>query len=151
MVWACSTIKDGIIYNSTYKTYIDSGYSKSESHDWADQIATREAMALDKHRFFNEWYYADSRYYGKINDCIILVSVGMATVVTDYNIAGHTISFSNSAVIYVVKDDMLLELDEAYDLGYLTDDNIGLISERNDAYNVYLDSYRKEMQNKKET
>lgn len=142
------------IYNQAYYLYINNvnkKYSESEARLKADEMATREANALGKHIFFNEWYYADSRYYGKINDCIILVSVGMATVVTDYNIAGHTISFSNSAVIYVVKDDKLLELDEAYDLGYLTDDNIGLISERNDAYNAYLDSYRKEMQNKKET
>ncbi|MBO5702578.1 MAG: hypothetical protein J6S71_09070 [Clostridia bacterium] len=141
------------IYNQAYDLYINNvnkKYSESEARSKAEEMATRGANALGKHIFFNEWYYADSRYYGKINDCIILVSVGMATVVTDYNIAGHTISFSNSAVIYVVKDDKLLELYEAYDLGYLTDDNIGLISERNDAYDVYLDSYLKEMQNKKE-
>ena len=128
-------------YHSTYKAYLSSGYSESEAHAWAEKIAAREAYCLDKHSFFNELYYYDSRYYGKINDCIILVSVGMAAVKTEYNIAGHTISFNASAVIYVVKDEKLIELREAYDLGYLTDDNIGLISERNDAYTLYLDSY----------
>ncbi len=135
-------------YHSNYKAYLNSGYSESEARAWADKIATRETNALHKHRFFNEWYYVDSRYYGKINDCVILVSVGMAAVMTEYEIAGYTISFSNSAEINVINDDAILSLKEAYDLGYLTDDNIGLISERNDAYNLYLDSYLKEMQNK---
>ena len=144
-------------YDKTYKELYDSyinnenkKYSESEASELADKRASKVANDIARHCFFNELYYNDSRYYGKINDCIILVSVGMATVVTDYNIAGHTISFNASAVIYVVKDEKLIELREAYDLGYLTDDKIGLISERNDAYTLYLDSYYKEMKNKKE-
>ena len=138
------------IYQSTYILYLNSGYSDSEARAWAEKIAIREANALDKHRFFNEWHYADSRYYGKINDCVILVSVGMASVTSTYEIAGHIISFQNYAELFVINDEKIITLQEAYDLGYLTNDNIGLISERNDAYNLYLNSYLKEKQNKKE-
>ena len=135
-------------YDKTYKELYDyyinnenKKYSESEASELADKRASIVANDIARHCFFNEQYYNDSRYYGKINDCVILVSVGMATMTSTYEIAGHTISFSNYAVIYVVKDGNLIELQEAYDLEYLTDDNIGLISERNAAYTLYLDSY----------
>jgi len=132
-------------YDDYYKMYIDKNYSESEASELADKRASI-AKYRAKHNFFNDKYYWDSRYYGKINDCVVLVSVGMAAVMHKYEIAGYTISFSNSAVIYVVKDNMLFELEEAYDMGYLTDDHIGLISERNDAYNLYVHSYVNETQ-----
>ncbi len=140
-------------YKDLYDFYINNvnkEYSESEASELADKRASQVANDIAKHCFFNDKCYWDSRYYGKINECVILVSVGMAAVEVEYEIAGYTISFSNYATIYVVKDEKIIELPEAYDLGYLTDDHIGLISERNDAYNLYLDSYLKEMQNKKE-
>ncbi|MBQ4141508.1 MAG: hypothetical protein IJD70_09245 [Clostridia bacterium] len=133
------------VYDNSYKEFYDfyinnvnKKYSESEASELADKRASQFANEIVRHCFFNEQYYHNSRYYGTINDCVILVSVGMAAVMTEYKIAGYTISFSNSASIYVIKDDAILRLEEAYDLGYLTDDNIALISERHNDYNSYL-------------
>ena len=132
-------------YDNSYKEFyyfyinnVNKKYSESEASELADKRASQFANEIVRHCFFNEQYYHNSRYYGTINDCVILVSVGMAAVMTEYKIAGYTMSFCTSAEISVIKDDAVLRLEEAYDLGYLTDDNIALISKRHNAYESYL-------------
>ena len=135
-------------YHSTYKAYLSSGYSESEAHAWAEKIAAREAYCLDKHSFFNELYYYDSRYYGKINDCVILASVGMDTLYWIIDVAGYKFAFPSSSTIYVIKDNVIYDIKEAYDLGYLTNEQIGLLAERHEAYQKFAVEWEYEMNKK---
>ena len=138
------------LYSDLYRTYLynlELGKDISFNVEAASKRATT-AAERKRHRFFNEMYYGSKRYYGKINDCVILASVGMDTLYWIIDVAGYKFAFPSSSTIYVIKDNVIYDIKEAYDLGYLTNEQIGLLAERHEAYQKFAVEWEYEMNKK---
>lgn len=130
-------------YNSEYNRHLLNGRDESYAKDKAT-IQAKIGAEKAHHRFFNEIYFGRYRYYGKFNDCIVLVLVGISDVVTEYSIAGYTLSFSSSATVFAIKSETIYDLYEAYNLGYLNESNIAILADRNLAYDIFYEEWRNE-------
>ena len=89
-------------YDEYYRTYLynlELGKDISFNEEYAIEQAEFGANRL-RHRYFNEMYYGSKRYYGKINDCVILASVGMDTLYWIIDVAGYKFAFPSSSTIY---------------------------------------------------
>lgn len=138
------------LYNDFYRTYLynlelgkDISFNAEAASERAKTYAERK-----RHRFFNEMYYGSYRYYGKINDCVILVCVGADTLYWIIDVAGYKFAFPSSSTIYVIKDNVIYDIKEAYDLGYLTNEQIGLLAERHEVYQKFAVEWEYEMNKK---
>ena len=69
-------------------------------------------------------------YLGTFNGAIVTAGIRESMEETIIQIAGYTISFPTSAGISVYKDGELCSIKTAYEKGWLTGDNIRVISER---------------------
>ena len=69
-------------------------------------------------------------YLGTFNGAIVTAGILESMEETIIQIAGYTISFPTSAGISVYKDGELCSIKTAYEKGWLTGDNIRVISER---------------------
>lgn len=95
-------------------------------------------------------YYGNT-YYGTINNCIILRNVGNLLDIDGiplghFEIAGYVFDWKNPFLFYAFRDGEICKLTEAYEKGWLTQEQIGKIHARHTAhYAKYLDE-REEMQ-----
>ena len=137
-------------YDEYYQWYLHQLERGKEITFNAEYAVEQAKYGADRtrHRFFNEMYYGTRRYYGKINDCVILASEGAEAVFWSIDIAGYKFEFSNSAIIYVIKDNVIYDIKEAYDLGYLTDEQIALLAERHEVYETFSREWEIEMNEK---
>ena len=78
--------------------------------------------------------YRGRPYLGTFNDAIVSTWLSDATVETRIEIAGYVMTFPTSGSIMVYKDGEICDIIEAYEKGWLTDDNIKTISERVEKY-----------------
>ncbi len=138
------------LYNDHYRSYLynlELGKNITFNHESVSKLSQTYAER-ERHRFFNEMYYGSKRYYGKINDCVILASVGADTLYWIIDVAGYKFAFPSSSTIYVIKDNVIYDIKEAYDLGYLTNEQIGLLAERHEAYQKFAVEWEYEMNKK---
>lgn len=125
-------------YNYVLNMFLKNGMGEEQAINKANEHINNYIKNSPTHYFFNENYYSDYRYYGKINNYYILVSIGVLNIMTKYTIADYEFVFSTNANIYVVSDNAIYSLREAYELDLLTEDNIGTIFERHIAYTDFL-------------
>ena len=131
-------------YNYEYNRHLLNGRDESYAIEKAT-IQAKNCSEKARHRFFNEVYFERYRYYGKFGDCLVLVLVGNLDVYTEYSIAGYTLSFSSSATVFVIKNDTIYDLREAYDFGFLEDSDIATLANRNIEYDKFIVEWRKEI------
>ena len=138
------------LYNDHYRSYLynlELGKNITFNHESVSKLSQTYAER-ERHRFFNEMYYGSKRYYGKINDCVILASVGMDCLYWIIDVAGYKFAFPSSSTIYVIKDNVIYDIKEAYDLGYLTNEQIGILAERHEVYQKFAVEWEYEMNKK---
>lgn len=89
-------------------------------------------------------YYADppgqysmhgDRYYGTFDDCIVWCSPSTADSFTDFELAGSRFIHPTLCLFYVCRDGKHFTLQEAYDLGYISAEDVAIVAERHAAYN----------------
>jgi len=78
--------------------------------------------------------YRGRPYLGTFNDAIVSTWLMDSMVETRIEIAGYVMTFPTSGSIMVYKDGEICDIIEAYEKGWLTDDNIKTISERVEKY-----------------
>lgn len=69
-------------------------------------------------------------YLGTFNEAIVAASILQTMEATEFVIANHTIYFSTGAGISVYRDGEIKGIENAYEAGWLTENDIGIISER---------------------
>ena len=79
------------------------------------------------------------RYYGIIDGCVVFAEVESTDNVKIYELGEYSIRFSNGAEMWVYcAEKGIVEIDEAYRNGLLTDADVALISARHLAYEEYI-------------
>ena len=96
--------------------------------------------------FFNSqeevlhYYY---RYYGIINDCVVLVTYGSGEDFSiSINIAGYTFTFPSNYAFEVYYNNDILSVAQAYDSGLLNDENIQMLLERHMLFEEIYNNYK---------
>ena len=82
--------------------------------------------------------------YGNFDGSIVIFSPGMLAVVTSKEIAGHIFSYGSSFSLTCYHDGVFYPLEEAYEKGLISADEIGIAAERHRAvmeYNHFSSSY----------
>ena len=135
-------------YEYLYKIY----YSRYQNKDGIDdaekaarEAARKEADNKRKHTFFNEKYYLNYKYYGMFNNCAVLVIEGSLSIETEYKLAGYVFGFGNSANMYAYKDGKMYDLSDAFDMGLLSDSDIGNVYARYTKYKEFEKEWKKSM------
>lgn len=85
-----------------------------------------------------DWDWADSsteylgsrRYYGTFDGCTVWCALGNADVVTDLVLAGSTFFYPQSAMFYVYRNGKHDTLQNAYNQGFLSAEDIAIASRR---------------------
>lgn len=67
-------------------------------------------------------------YYGEFNGCHVLTVFGNASVIWHITVADYVFSYSCSFSINAYKDGEIKNINEAYDSGWLTEDDIAYLS-----------------------
>ncbi len=135
-VWAES-------YSSAVK-YMKDTYGDKYSSDKLEALAyfrAETALQSSRYNFLRATNTRDSgwRYYGIIGGYAVFAEVGFADSVRYYRLGEYTISFANTAEMWVYSTEHgKVEIDEAYKNGLLTDADIAKISERHEAYHNYI-------------
>ncbi len=88
-----------------------------------------------------------SPYYGTFNDCLVLACIPpQSTGGRVIEIAGYKWDYPHLAEVYAysITDKELCNIEDAYDKGWLRDEDIGVIAER---HVVYEDYYKENFRN----
>ena len=67
------------------------------------------------------------RFYGDFGTCVVILAPGNLTAVSTIEVAGYAFTYSNSFVLYVYADGALYKIQEAYDNGIITQEQIGMV------------------------
>ncbi len=68
--------------------------------------------------------------YGKFDECIVIFSPTMLTVVSSETIADEVFSYGSSFALYGYHDGVFYSLEEAYEKGFITKDEVAIAAER---------------------
>lgn len=78
-----------------------------------------------------------AHYYGTYHDCVVLFSNGQLAAETEIEVAGYVIVNGSSFILTVYKDGHLYDIKEAYDLGLITQEDVGMIARVHEQYKEY--------------
>ncbi len=133
-----------------YETYYEKGLEKFKNEPDCEKLAEDyayqqlERSGYDPHKFFNEMFFEDYVYYGKVNNKVILAVQGSSGVYSR-EIGAYKFIFNKSTQIYVYCDSVFKEFEAAYTSGLITAEELSFIYERHSAYyNYFLEGYKDE-------
>ena len=89
-----------------------------------------------------EWeayFPTHDRFYGDFGTCVVILSPGVATAQHTIEVAGYAFTYSNSFVLYVYADGAFYKIQEAYDNGIVTQEQIGMVHTYHVNYVDYID------------
>lgn len=98
-----------------------------------------------KHRL--SWFDIDSEYahtgtgmrcYGVFGDCAVLFEATQLTEITTKIVAGSTFQYSSSFVLYAYHENTLYPLEEAYEIGLISREDIETSAENHRLVEAYL-------------
>ena len=124
------------VYEYTYRDYREV-FDEEPAREAAREAATKSAESA-RGTFFAPGNFYHSRYYGKISGCVILAHMGNLTSEKTYTLAGYEITFPYDATMYVYREGEIIEFQEAYEKGLLSDSDIATIAKRHELYNGYF-------------
>lgn len=146
---AWSQYQYDISYKTAYDTYNNEDYDKSEIKVMASEYAESVSKTA-KEQFFNTVYFFFYGYLGTFDDTVVIAAYSGAGQPLNGLIVGD-IDFGTRAQIYVYADEKIMKLQEAYDMGKLTVEELAIISKRNEQYaESAYDYYAKQFQQRKE-
>ena len=125
------------VYGLYYNAYIHNGaMSESEAQALAHKEAEIE-VSDDDHRFFNENNIRGYKYYGVFGEYVVLVQQGNLAEYAEYAFAEYIFGYGSNATMLAYKNGIIYELAKAYEMGWLTDKDIGDVYERYKAYDIF--------------
>ncbi len=136
-VYYCEDRRD-YIYQLYTKNYGDKeGYTEEKILEMVNNRVEeiyQSTFVKDKNNYFHSRRFRSKGYLGKFSECIVLYDVADSGVIYDRQpqmIGQHDIYYD---VYYVYKDGKIYTLQEAYTLGYITDEHMPKIMERKEIY-----------------
>ena len=137
------------VYCLYYNAYIHNGaMSESEAQALAHKEAEIE-VSDDDHRFFNENNIRGYKYYGVFGEYVVLVQQGNLAEYAEYAFAEYIFGYGSNATMLAYKNGIVYELAKAYEMGWLTDKDIGDVYERYKAYDIFEKEWLDNMRNSK--
>jgi hypothetical protein len=142
--YSCEVQRDWY-YNVYTKNYGgEDGYTEEKILEMVNNSVEEFYQSLfvkDKNNYFHSRRFRSKGYLGKFSECIVLYDVADSRVTYDRQpqmIGQHDIYYD---VYYVYKDGKIYTLQEAYTLGYITDEHMPKIMERKEIYKPLALSY----------
>jgi hypothetical protein len=132
------------------KTYSSAVSKLSETHAGkytAETIEARAAFDAERSEKMAQYSFLRNanthstgwRYYGIIGGYVVFAEVADTDNVKQYKLGEYEISFPNGAELWVYSAEKgIVEIDEAYKNGWLTDTDVVRIGARHQAYNEYI-------------
>lgn len=132
-------------YNWYYDMYIDAKYSEQKAHESAVSAA-HSMIGYDPHRFFNEDNAEEYQYYGKRGNKVFLASENTYDVLTVIEVAGYKFVLDGSGCdLLVCENGVIKPLDEAYEKGIVSSDDVEFVHKRHLAYVEFAHGGRQEI------
>ena len=75
------------------------------------------------------------RYYGTFDDCVVWVMQGQTEAIVDFELAGSRFYNRNGISFFVCRNGELIMLEEAYEQGFISAEDIAIVSKRHWEYN----------------
>lgn len=75
-------------------------------------------------------------YYGTFNDCVVWFAAGNTHAITDFELAGSRFYFTSGCTFTVCRDGKLIQLQEAYEQGFISAEDIAIVAERHAEYHA---------------
>ena len=107
---------------------------------WGTELSDRKKQELSRVFLAEKGIELDwngkfnTRYYGTYNGYMIVLSAGMATVMSARVVADYRFEYGSMFQIFACKDGKAYELEDAYEAGLLTKKQIGKIYDRHIHY-----------------
>ena len=109
----------------TPEEYIESA-SEEEKERARDTVATSD--------FLSSQQVKSRPYFGTFNETIVVGSILPLTEGVSYQLGNRILEFSTDVTIYVFNNGKIYDIEEAYEIGLLTDGDIDVIVDRNNKY-----------------
>lgn len=145
------TTDDEITSDETTAETIEDKYNKAKT-SLTTLDETKKEEILDSYSYDRiSWYDIDSEYarngygmrcYGEFESCIVLFESTEATVIKTKKIADSEFTHTSSFGLYAYHDNCLYSLEEAYDKGFISSDEVEIAAERHRIVEDYLRSLR---------
>ncbi|MBQ3227327.1 MAG: hypothetical protein IJB43_01955 [Clostridia bacterium] len=125
-------------------SYLQSTYGERISSEKIEAHAAFNAEIQERSAEYSFFRYPNShsmgwRYYGIIGGYVILAEVEPTDNVKVYKLGEYEIKFSNGAQMWVYSAEKgMIEIDEAFKQGLLTEADVSIIQARYTAYEEYL-------------
>lgn len=125
-------------------SYLQSTYGESISSEKIEAHAAFNAEKQERSAEYSFFRYPNGhsigwRYYGIIGGYVILAEVEPTDNVKVYKLGEYEIKFSNGAQMWVYSTEKgMIEIDEAFKQGLLTEADVSIIHARHTAYEEYL-------------
>ena len=74
-------------------------------------------------------------YYGTFEDCVVWVMQGAGGEIVDFELAGSRFYNPLSVDFYVCRKGQLIALEEAYEKGFISAEDIAIVADRHSEYN----------------
>ena len=74
-------------------------------------------------------------YYGTFDDCVVWVSQGQTEAIVDFELAGSRFYNRNGISFFVCREGKLIMLEEAYEPGFISAEDIAIVANRHWEYN----------------
>lgn len=75
-------------------------------------------------------------YYGTFNDCVVWFGAGQTEAITDFELAGSRFYYHSGCTFTVCRDGKLIQLQEAYEQGFISAEDVAIVAERHAEYHA---------------
>lgn len=75
------------------------------------------------------------KYYGTFDDCVVWVMQGQTEAIVDFELAGSRFYNRNGISFFVCREGKLIMLEEAYEQGLISAEDIAIVADRHWEYN----------------
>ncbi len=145
------TTDDETTFDETKEETIEDKYNKAKAA-LTTLDETKKQEILDSYSYDRiSWYDIDSnnastgdgmRCYGVFENCIVLFMSTVLDVIETKKIAGSEFTHTSSFALYAYHDNCLYSLEEAYDKGLISSDDVKTAAERHRIVEDYSRSLR---------
>lgn len=129
---------------SSIVSYLHNTYGENYNAEKVEAQAAFNAEMSERSAQYSFFRYANTdpigwRYYGIIGGYVVFAEVDSTDAVKNYHLGEYQISFGNGAEMWIYSSEVgIIEIDDAYQSGLLTDADAAKIYERHNAYNEYI-------------
>ena len=99
------------------------------------EVAIRKLLGDERFKLVLEPELWADRYYGTYGECVVIFIEGQLAAITELVIGEQTITHGSSFTIYAYQNGEVRSLLDAYNDGWLSDEEISLIRQYHNAYN----------------